>query len=84
MSDEVCVTCPHCEGHIFILISEINCNVFRHGIYKHNLQQIDQHSPKYICDKLVNDELILGCGKPFSLVFNKVDDTYKTIICDYI
>ena len=83
-SDEICITCPHCKELIYILKSEINCNVFRHGIYKHNLQQMDPHAPKEMCEKLKNEDLIIGCGKPFTLVFNKEDNTFKSVVCDYI
>ena len=83
-SDEICIMCPHCKELIYILKSEINCNVFRHGIYKHNLQQMDPHAPKEMCDKLKNEDLIIGCGKPFTLVFNKENNSFKSQICDYI
>ena len=46
MSDNIIVKCPHCELMIFVFINEFNCRIFRHGIYKHNMQQIDPHLPK--------------------------------------
>jgi hypothetical protein len=70
------VECPHCGG--FIQIIELNCAIFRHGVYKENDQQICPHMPKEICDQLINDDLIKGCGKPFRIV-NGVAE-----ICDYI
>ncbi len=82
--EELHLICPHCKESIFVLISQINCNIFRHGVYKHNLQQMDPHAPKAMCEKLVKEKLILGCGKPFSLELNKENGTYKTVICDYI
>ena len=33
------ITCPHCAEIIWI--DEINCGIFRHGILKSNLIQID-------------------------------------------
>ena len=83
MNEELCVKCPHCNEYIYVLKSQINCNVFRHGIYKSNLKQIDPHTSKEVCDRLLNDGKIIGCGKPFSLL-KKEDNTYIAIKCDYI
>lgn len=70
------LVCPHCEKYVEIL--ELNCKIFRHGIYKKDYAQINPHLPKNICDFLTDNELIYGCGKPFMIV----DD--KPFICDYI
>ena len=83
-SDEIHVKCPHCNDDIFILIYEINCNVFRHGIYKDNLQQMDPHAKKSVCEKLKRDDLIFGCGKPFSLDHDKKENKFFAVKCDYI
>ena len=82
MTDNVIVKCPHCNLMIFVYLKEFNCRIFRHGIYKHNLQQIDPHLPKVECDRLKSNDLIIGCGKPFMLV----DTTTETIAvkCDYV
>ena len=86
------ISCPHCCQDIEIL--EINCRIFRCGVYKENHQQIGQHLPKEICDKLVIDDKIYGCGKPFILIQNNevdnknedlsVSSKWKPQICDYI
>jgi hypothetical protein len=82
MAENVIVKCPHCNLMIFVYLKEFNCRIFRHGIYKHNLQQIDPHLPKVECDRLKANDLIIGCGKPFMLV----DTTRETIAvkCDYV
>ena len=82
MADSVIVKCPHCNLMIFVYLKEFNCRIFRHGIYKHNLQQIDPHLPKVECDRLKSNDLIIGCGKPFMLV----DTSTETIAvkCDYV
>lgn len=67
------IQCPHCNE--FCLIEEINCGIFRHGVYKNTLQQIYPHSTKEECEQLQN--LIYGCGKPFEIVNNNVKK------CDY-
>ena len=38
------VNCPHCNE--FIIIEEINCKIFRHGVFKNTRIQIDPHSSK--------------------------------------
>ena len=74
--------CPHCGIPIQIVPSEYNCKIFRHGVYKDSLKQIDPHSPKDVCDQLVMYDLIYGCGKPFQLI--KENGVVKLIVCDYI
>jgi len=80
MSSEIVVLCPHCESNI--LITEINCAIFRHGAYKENYNQMNPHERKEECDRLVSENLVFGCGKPFKLV--KESEEYKAIVCDYI
>lgn len=72
--------CPHCEITIEVKKNETNCCIFRCGIYKNNFNQIPPHSNKDECDRLKNNDLIYGCGKPFK--FNK--ETKEIEICDYI
>jgi DNA-directed RNA polymerase subunit RPC12/RpoP len=71
------VTCPHCQVKMIIL--ELNCKIFRHGVYKSNFQQIDSHMDKNECERLVSNNLIYGCGKPF-----RIDDNNNAIVCEYI
>lgn len=68
--------CPHCETYIEIL--QYKCCIFRHGIYKHNLEQINPHMSKNDCEILIKNDLIYGCGKPFKII-NKIIEK-----CDYI
>ncbi len=74
------VECPHCKE--WIIIEKINCAIFRHGVLKNNMQQINPHLSKFECDKLIFKKIIYGCGKPFRLENIKGD--WKAIICDYI
>lgn len=80
---EICVYCPHCEQLILIYKNEINCAIFRHGVMKTNLKQIEPHLPKQECDKLAKESLIYGCGKPFKLILVS-EGTYIAVKCDYI
>jgi hypothetical protein len=79
---EIIVLCPHCNQEILIIENDINCAIFRHGILKKNFDQINPHETKTECDRLYEEKLIYGCGKPFQLV--KKENIYETIVCDYI
>ena len=74
--------CPHCNGEIQILETEINCAIFRHGILKSNGEQIPPHATEKECDNLIKENAIYGCGKPFQLIFKKKEWIIQ--ICDYI
>lgn len=74
------ITCPHCKETRFI--EQINCGIFRDGVFKSNLQQIPPHLSQYECDKIYEEGLIIGCGKPFRVYLDNT--TYKVEICDYI
>lgn len=69
-------SCPHCG--IIIDVVEMNCKIFRCGIYKCNGIQIPQHLSEVECKALA--DTIWGCGKPF--YYNEI--TKKMEICDYI
>ena len=75
------IQCPHCQQ--FIIILELNCKIFRHGTYKESGEQIPPHSPKEICDALIESDQIYGCGKPFKIVILETGE-WKIEICDYI
>lgn len=81
--------CPHCDIFIEVEQSQINCSIFRHGYYYFKsgenivlTQQVQPHESKEICDKLVQENKIYGCGKPFQLV--QMPDGYYAKICGYI
>jgi hypothetical protein len=82
MEDYIMFQCPTCELQIVIYKHEINCGIFRHGVIKDSGLQISPHSSKIECDKLVDGELIYGCGKPFRITNN--NNEYKAEICGYI
>jgi len=74
------VSCPHCNEPI--IIEQLNCCIFRHGIFKTTGLQICPHSSKELCEYYTNNNLIFGCGNPFKII--KHNNEYKAIICDYI
>lgn len=75
-------SCPHCLEEVIVFENEINCTIFRHAVYKENMQQINPHTPKEDCDKLVNEDKVFGCAKPFKII--KENNIYDVEICDYI
>ena len=66
--------CPHCG--IGIEVVEVNCAIFRCGIYKDTFQQLPPHLPEAECNA-VRDR-IYGCSRPFRWVNGKLEK------CDYI
>lgn len=80
-TDFIYVYCPHCES--MCQIEQINCGIFRHGVYKSNNQPIPPHASIDMCKQLLDQNLIYGCGKPFKLISN-IDKKYIAIECDYI
>lgn len=72
------VQCPHCL--LYVLIEALNCGIFRHGVLKSTGVQIPPHATQKECEALVLDELIMGCGKPFSVKMG----TEHAVPCDYI
>jgi hypothetical protein len=75
---EVC--CPHCGD--YVVIEQVNCAIFRHGVFKSDMSQINPHLPKINCDELIEKKLIYGCGKPFRVI--KENNSWTAIQCDYI
>lgn len=76
--------CPHCYGTIEIPVDGINCKIFRHGTYKHSGEQIGPHASFEECSRLINQNLIYGCGRPFKLdIDSKSKSNFSTKICGY-
>ncbi len=76
----IIIECPHCNQSI--IITKLNCSVFRHAVYKDTGKQVHSHMNKYKCEKLLRQNKIYGCGKPFRI--DIIDEKYVPIICDYI
>lgn len=80
--DDIIINCPHCKILILVKKKELNCKIFRCGIFKKNYNQIPPHLSEELCERLLKEEKIFGCGKPFK-VENEGND-YIAVICDYI
>ena len=76
----IIINCPHCN--IPVLISKLNCRIFRHGVFIENGEQINPHSSQQLCDEYVKNKLIYGCGRPFRII--NEGSIYKALVCEYI
>ena len=77
MTDYHIFSCPNCTGQILVKTDELNCRIFRHGVLK-NGNQISPHASKEECDRLIKNDEIYGCGKPFQVVGD------KAVECGYL
>ena len=75
--------CPHCDGIIEVDKSQLNCRIFRHGLFILNgiQRQIRPHATKEQCELHIKNGLLEGCGKPFQVI---IGDPSYAIQCDYI
>lgn len=67
---EKVVICPHCC--LVSEILEINCGIFRCGYDKETLTQIAPHLSQAECERLVKENKIIGCAKPWKYVNGRV------------
>lgn len=76
--------CPHCGTQTDVNKRDVNCAIFRCGVWKHPHphagQWINPHMPKKECEAVVDQ--VYGCTKPFRMVFR--GDTPWVEPCDYI
>lgn len=71
--------CEWCSTWFVVPKNALNCQIFRHGVYKSDLKQsMNPHASQKECDELVASGKIYGCGKPLRF------DGIKTVKCDYI
>jgi hypothetical protein len=84
--------CPHCKGLVEVEKSQINCKIFRHGYHYTTdangtivlQQQMNPHTPKVECDRLKENNLVIGCAKPFRFFYGENGEDNWVEICDYI
>lgn len=74
------IKCPHCYGERFI--EQLNCGIFRDGVFKQSLEPIPPHSTREECEKLLRDNVVIGCTRPFQIIV--INDKYVVQKCDYI
>ena len=68
------VECPHC--HVTVEILELNCSIFRCGIFKDSGEQVPPHASKDECDAF--KDRVWGCSKPFKY------ENGQAVVCGYI
>jgi hypothetical protein len=73
--------CPHCSVEIIVAKNELNCHIFRHAIYKNTYEQVNPHLPLLECQKLLDNDMVYGCCKPFEII-NR-DNKMFAVKCDY-
>lgn len=76
----IIVNCPWCD--CTIEIEQLNCAIFRCGIFKESGNQINPHESQENCEQFSKNNLIHGCGKPFKVQY--IQDYFIAIKCDYI
>ena len=81
IDDTLFFECPHCSKEILVFLKDLNCRIFRCGIYKDNYKQIDPHLSFENCQKLINENKAYGCVKPFEIIVK--DNKYFVDKCDY-
>lgn len=75
--------CPHCHLFTEVLVSELNCRIFRHAKLKNTDQQINPHTTQQECERLLRENLVDGCTKPF-IIMQIANTKYEVNKCDYI
>jgi hypothetical protein len=79
-NENIIIHCPHCNDPI--IIEQLNCKIFRHGVFKNDNIQINPHATKIECENYITNGLIYGCGKPFKII--EFYNDYHVEVCDYI
>ena len=74
--------CPHCSIDIEVQKTQLNCKIFRCGIFKNNGKQMNPHTNKLECERLLNEKLVYGCTKPFRFVSDNQENFVEP--CGYI
>ena len=75
-------SCPNCDNEIIVNKNELNCRIFRHAVYKDNYKQVEPHLSKYFCDKLIEEDKVIGCCKPIEIIDDNKGNLIA-IICEY-
>ena len=81
-SEYLAFPCPNCQELTIVYKIDINCGIFRHGVYRGSYYNINPHLSKKICEYLTRNELVYGCSKPFQILGEP--GNYKVNKCDYI
>lgn len=87
--------CPNCNDFVQVERGAVACSIFRH-LYHFIIEngkieltaQVDPHASQEMCERLLKEGKVFGCGKPFKLNHIKNDENgvpvYLAQICEYI
>lgn len=75
--------CPHCQGTVFVLKHEVNCQIFRHATFKSTGEPVHPHATQEELNMLLLTDQVYGCGGPFRLIQKDNMWSFATT-CDYI
>lgn len=79
---DVVLQCPHCDTPF--LVAAGNCLIFRHGVYKDTGMQVSPHASKEMCERLIRDDLIYGCGMPVKAVYDYEKKEWSSAKCGWV
>jgi len=75
--------CPHCGITIETNEQEINCGIFRCAVYKEaGCPPIPPHTPENECLRLIAENKVHGCAKPFKVT--RTNNVITVEKCGYI
>ena len=80
--DEIIITpCPHCFEEVLVYLNNVNCGMFRHAVFISSGELIPSNFTKEVCERLIEEEKVYGCGKLFQIIFQE-DGKLRAEICD--
>jgi len=82
--DPLVFACPQCGGTVVVQRSEVNCKIFRHGVFRATGEPVPPHASEAECSEWTKTESIWGCGKPFHLVPDSDTGALVAKTCGYI
>lgn len=62
-----CCPWPDCPMEFMIADSEIHCGIFRCGVMRGSGDQIAVHATKEQCQRMLAEEMVYGCARPFTI-----------------
>jgi hypothetical protein len=71
--------CPHCDLWTEVPEKDLNCKIFRHGVYKSNFHPINPHASQEEIARI--KDTILGCGGPHQIYCE--DGKWKVKPCSW-
>ena len=80
--DDHIFQCVHCKDYFVIAKKDFNCKILRHGVMKDTGKPMDPHAKQEECERLVQEGLIYGCGKPMRIIHQ--GDAFHVEICEYL